>query len=277
MDLLSHGYKELLFPAAPEGGYAMEGTALHIWPRGHHMLMALANQDGSFTGTIYLPNEGADSFDRLSDADSLRAFFQAHYPDAIPALGDGFAEELATSPVGVLGTVRCHPWHRGDKALLIGDAAHAVVPFFGQGLNCGLEDCALFDGLLDEGGLTEDVFAEYDRLRKPNGDAIADMALENFVEMRDKVGDSAFLLRKAVEHQLENRLPAKFRSRYAMVVYSSIPYALAKEAGTIHETILDELCQGIDAPEQVDWARAEALLDSKLAPFLNQHGIDLGF
>lgn len=277
MDVITHGYKELLFPAAPAGGYAMNGEALHIWPRGHHMLMGLANLDGSFTGTVYLPNGGEDSFDQLDTPAKLEAFFQAHYPDAIPLLGRGWAAELLANPVGVLGTVRCRPWHHADRALLVGDAAHAIVPFFGQGLNCGLEDCAVLARLLDEGGATAEVFAAFDRLRKPNGDAIADMALENFVEMRDKVGDAAFLLRKQVEHELENRFPGKFRSRYAQVVYSPIPYADAQAAGRVQDQILAELCQGIESPDQVDWARAEALLDQQLAPFLTARGIDLAF
>lgn len=277
MDLLEHGYKELLFPAAPGGGFAMRKDALHIWPRGSHMLMGLPNQDGSFTGTIYLPNYGADSFESLTTPEKVSEFFEAYYPDALPLI-EGLPLSFLDNPTGHLGTVRSYPWHLDDRALLVGDAAHAIVPFFGQGLNCGFEDCAVLSGLLDEhGGPTADAFAAYTEARKPAGDAIADMALENFVEMRDRVSDPAFLLRKAVESRLETTFTAKYRSRYAMVMYSTIPYHHAQQAGVIQSEILDTLCEGLTSPDDVDMDQASKLIDQKLSPFVAEHAIDLAF
>ena len=273
---LPWGYKELTFPAAPGGGFAMEGSALHIWPRGGHMLMGLPNRDGSFTGTLYLPWRGpGPSFEALESALAVRELFEREYPDAVPLLPDLEAAFLA-NPTGHLDTVRTAPWHLEDKALLLGDAAHAVVPFFGQGLNAGFEDCAVFDQVLESAG--DDVagaFAETDRLRKPNADAIAAMALENFVEMRDKVGDPAFLLRKRVESRLEREMPALYRTRYAMVVYSKLPYAVAQAAGRAQDELLAELLRGVTDPEQVDLARAKTLIEAKLTPVLRKHGVSL--
>ncbi|MGE0706627.1 MAG: FAD-dependent oxidoreductase [Planctomycetota bacterium] len=278
MDLLPDGYKELLFPAAPGGGFAMEQRALHIWPRGTHMLMGLPNLDGSFTGTIYMHHEGAVSFAALDAPAAVEAFFAAHYPDAVPLLGQGLGQAFLDSPTGILGTVRCSAWRHADRVLLVGDAAHAVVPFFGQGLNCGFEDCAALDQLLRAGGSDLGaVFQAYEDERKPAGNAIADMALENYVEMRDRVGDPAFILQKRVEQRVEAALAPRYRSRYAMVVYSSIPYHLAREAGELNAGILAELCQGIEEPEQADLARAEALVAERLTPFVAAHGLDLDF
>ena len=277
LEPLPWGYKELTFPALPDGGWAMDSNALHIWPRGAHMLMGLPNRDGTFTGTVYLPWEGAQgSFQALNGVQAVRGFFQAEYPDAVPLLGPDLAGEFLANPTGHLDTVRCAPWHHQDRALLLGDAAHAVVPFFGQGLNCGFEDCAVLDELLAaQGQDLGAVFAAFSSRRKPNADAIADMALENFVEMRDKVGDPAFLLRKQVESRLERELPQLYRSRYAMVVYSSIPYAVARELGRVQDELLSELCRGVDAPEQVDLDRARALIAERLTPLRKRHGVDL--
>lgn len=276
VDMLPDGYKELLFPATPEGNYCMEVRALHIWPRGRHFLMGLPNQGGSFTGTLYLPLEGEESFATLTTPEAVRAFFDRHYAEAVPLLGD-FVADFLESPTGHLGTVRCAPWHVGETTLLVGDAAHGIVPFFGQGLNSGFEDCAVLHELLTQETPLDELFARYSARRKPNGDAIADMALENYVEMRDKVGDPAFRLRKAVESRLEKAYPEVFRSRYAMVVYSSIPYALAQEAGRIHDGILDALCAGIEDPEAADLARGRALIEERLTPWLEAQGISLAF
>jgi kynurenine 3-monooxygenase len=276
VDMLSHGYKELTFPAAPGGGFAMREDALHIWPRGDHMLMGLPNPDGSFTGTLYLARTGEQSFESLTSAEDVVAFFETHYPDSV-ALLPGLGESFMSTPMGELGTVRSFPWNVGGRALLVGDSAHGIVPFFGQGLNCGFEDCVVLAQLLDEQDDMEIVFTAYAASRKTNTDAIADMALANFVEMRDSVGDPAWLLRKGVQGALEKAFPTRYRSRYAMVMYSYIPYRHAFDAGLIHGIILDELCEGLDDPESVDLERASALIDERLKPFLDANDIDLEF
>jgi len=275
-DMLEHGYKELLFPAAADGEFPMAGHALHIWPRGDHMLMGLANPNGSFTGTIYLRHEGPDSFAEIDTPDEVDAFFHAHYADAIGLLED-FQEEFLRHPLGQLGTVRCHPWHLEGKALLVGDAAHGIVPFFGQGLNCGFEDCAILDELLARYDEMRTVFAVFDTRRKPDAEAIADMALENFVEMRDLVADPRFVLRKLVETRIEQTFPELYRSRYAMVMYSTIPYRVAYEVGAVQEELLGELLEGVREPEDVDMDRAQTLIATKLTPIHDRYQVDLTF
>ena len=278
VSMLDHGYKELLIPAGDDGGFRIEKNALHIWPRGEFMLMALPNLDGGFTVTLYLPFEGEQGFDRLDSAERVMSLFREQFADAVPLISD-LTRSFVSSPTGELGTVRCGPWHFEDRVMLIGDAAHAIVPFFGQGMNTGFEDCTVLGELLDRPGRGRwgDVFAELTGLRKPNADAIADMALENFVEMRDRVGDAAFLLRKQVEHRLEQEMPAEYRSRYSMVMYSHIPFRLAFEAGRIQSRILDELCSGLETAEKLDLARARRLVHERLAPFLREHRISLDY
>lgn len=272
---LGHGYKELEIPPTATGGYRLEPNALHIWPRGRHMMMALANRDGSFTVTVYLPDEGEHGFDTLDTPEAVEAFFTREFPDSIPLM-PGLKKDFLANPTGRLGTMRTAPWHWGDRAALIGDAAHAIVPFFGQGMNCGFEDCAVLDHLLDRfGGDWEQALSEYSRVRPMDGNAIADMALENFVEMRDHVGDAAFLRRKEVEHALERAWPLEFRSRYAMVVYSSIPYHVVQELGRLQDQILDQLCTGITSAKDVDLAAAHELIRSRLAPEHHRLGVDL--
>jgi kynurenine 3-monooxygenase len=272
------GYKELLFPAGPDGTYSMDQRALHIWPRGRQMLMGLPNQDGSFTGTIYMPYEGPESFESVSDPAKAKAFFEEHYPDAIPHLEENFAEELVAAPLGKLATTRCFPWTLEDRVMLVGDAAHPIVPFFGQGLNSGFEDVAVLSELLEAaGGFSAQLFADYQAARKPAGDAIAAMALENYVEMSDKVGDPAFILKKRVEARVEQALAPRYRTRYACVVYSGIPYHKAQELGRINERILNELCEGISTPEEADLERAAALVAEHLTPFVEAEGLDLEF
>jgi kynurenine 3-monooxygenase len=269
---LSHGYKELEIPADKKS--SMAGDALHIWPRGQIMLMALPNRDGSFTVTLYLPHAGKDGFDSLTRPADVQRLFATQFTDAAPLI-PSLEQTFLANPTGHLGTVRCAPWYSGGRALLVGDAAHAIVPFFGQGMNCGFEDCTVLDALLDRtpAGDWEAAFREFYAARKPDCDAIAEMALENFVEMRDRVGDPAFLLRKRVEHLLEVEHPSEYRSRYALVMYSRIPYRLAQQAGEIQAQILDELCAGLNRVDDVDRARALDLVRSRLTPFLVRHSI----
>lgn len=279
VEMLDHGYKEVLFPADPTSGeFSMDGHALHIWPRGEHMLMALANKDRSFTGTVYLPfDDESASFAALGDTDSVTAFFEEHYGDAIAHLGDDFEREFVDGPTGELGTVRCEPWNLDDRVLLVGDAAHGIVPFFGQGLNAGFEDCTVLWRLLDEGRDLAATFAAFYEARKPNTDAIADMALENFVEMRDRVADARFLARKAIEHRIEQAMPEIYRSRYATVMYSHNDYRAAREAGLIQQEILEELVDAAPSSDELDLDRARRLIERKLVPYYEQNQVDLGF
>jgi len=275
---LGHGYKELLIPAGPGGSFRIEKNALHIWPRGDLMLMALPNLDGSFTVTLYLPGQGTASFDELDSPGKVEALFEEQFLDSVSLIPD-LAESFLAGPTGELGTVRCHPWHYRDKVSLIGDAAHAIVPFFGQGMNCGFEDCTVLDELLDEHGDENwgAVLSDFDESRKPQADAIADMALENFVEMRDSVGDARFLLRKQVEHRLEQEWPDEYRSRYSMVMYGSVPYRVAQQAGEIEGEILDRLCDGLQDVGDLDLPRARRMIREKLTPFLRESSVDLGY
>lgn len=264
-DVLPHGYKELTMPAAPEGIPRLEQNALHIWPRGGFMLIALPNTDGSFTATLFLPFSGAESFKALADEKNVLTFFQTRFPDALPLIPN-LAREFLTHPTGKLGTVRCAPWHADGKALLLGDAAHAIVPFHGQGMNCAFEDCAIFDRLLEEHTDWESLFQAFEMQRKPNADAIAAMALENYGEMRDAVRDPKFHLRKEIEWLLEERHPERFIARYSMVMFHRIPYAVAQERGEIQAALLNRLSESIDRLEEVDLSLADRLVREKLEP-----------
>ena len=263
---LDYGYKELTIPAGRDGKHVFEIHALHIWPRGNHMLIALPNIDGTFACILFLPFEGADSFDQMRTQEAVTQFFQDKFPDAtsrMPNLVDNFF----ANPTGSMVTVKCSPWSFAGKALLLGDAAHAIVPFFGQGINCGFEDCTILLELLDRHGPDwARVFREFEESRKVNTDAIADMAVENFVEMRDRVADPRFLFRKKVELALEAKYPRLFVPKYAMVTFHRIPYATAFNRGQIQERILMELCNGIEDVESLDWNKADRLIRSQLTP-----------
>jgi kynurenine 3-monooxygenase len=275
---LSHGYKQLPIPAGEGSAFRIQKNAVHLWPRGHVLLLALANLDGSFTATLYLPMEGASSFRELDTAEKVRELFERQFPDAIPLIPD-LANRFLENPTGSLATVRCSPWHAGGRVALIGDAAHTIVPLFGQGMNCGFEDCTVLDELLARHGRDDwdTVFAEFARDRKPQADAIADMSIENFVEIRDRVADARFLLRKEVERRLERDRPGEYRSRYSMVMFGDVPYRTAREAGLIQQEILDELCDGLDRADDLDAGRARRLVREKLTPFLKRHAVDLSY
>ena len=265
-EYLDYGYKELTIPAGPGGEHVLEANALHIWPRGKYMLIALPNIDGTFACILFLPFEGQDSFAQLTSPPMLREFFQSRFPDA-SALMPQLEENFFTNPTGAMVTVKCSPWHAGDRALLLGDAAHAIVPFFGQGINCGFEDCTIFLELLDRHGPEwERIFREFEAARKENTDAIGDMAVENFVEMRDRVADPHFLFRKKMELVLESRYPQRFVPKYAMVTFHRIPYATAKRRGEIQDRMLTEFCEGVNTIEELDWRRAGELINAELTP-----------
>ena len=258
-DWLDHDYKELTIPAAADGRHAMEPHALHIWPRGGFMLIALPNSDGSFTATLFLARSGTDSFDTLTGPDRITTLFRSQFPDALQLMPH-LIEEFVNHPRGQLGTVYCRPWHTGGQLLLLGDAAHAIVPFHGQGMNAAFEDCFVLDSLLDRHDGWDTLFADFERSRLPNTAAIAQMALENYIEMRDTVRDPAYLRRKALAMELERRFPDHFIPRYSMVMFHpEISYAEALRRGSEQERILSELDAG-HAHGEVDLDRARALI-----------------
>jgi kynurenine 3-monooxygenase len=222
---LEHGYKELAIPAGPGGGHALEPHALHIWPRGAFMMIALPNSDGSFTGTLFWPLEGPHSFAGLRTADQVRRFFAETFPDAAPLIPH-LAEEYFGNPTGTLVTVRCRPWHLDGRAVLIGDAAHAIVPFYGQGANAAFEDCVVLSECVSKHGPDlAGAFAEFEARRRLHTDVLAELALQNFVEMRDRVASRRFLLVKRLEHGLHRAFPRWFVPLYTMVTFSRTPYA----------------------------------------------------
>jgi len=263
-DVLSSGYKELTMPARG-GGFAMHREALHIWPRGNFMLIALPNLDGSFTCTLFLPFEGSPSFGELRTEADAQAFFGRYFPDAVPLI-PGLSHQFMQAPLGRMVTVKASPWSRGS-AVLIGDAAHAIVPFFGQGMNAGFEDVTLLAGMLT--GNRVDDFARFAAARKPDTDAIADLAVENFVEMRDKVADPQFLRMREIEHALQERMPGRYLTRYQLVTFTRIPYRIALWAGEIQARLLAELA----AQPDPDYEHGIAVAEETLVPLLRAHGV----
>jgi kynurenine 3-monooxygenase len=258
---LDHDYKELTIPPVA-GAPALEKHALHIWPRGGFMLIALPNTDASFTATLFLARAGAAGFAALDSGAAIAQFFAREFPDAVPLL-PRLVEEFAQHPQGQLGTVHTAPWRVGGKLLLLGDAAHAIVPFHGQGMNAAFEDCRVLDELLDRHDDWETLFGEFERTRRPDTEAIARMALENYVEMRDSVLDARFVRLKSLAMALERRFPDRFIPRYSMVMFHpEIPYAEALRRGALQARLLDEL----DAGGDPDSAFAEDLVRERLPP-----------
>jgi kynurenine 3-monooxygenase len=262
--LLDHGYKELSIPPAPNGDFALEPNALHIWPRGDFMLIALPNTDRSFTATLFLPLAGALSFERIA-ADGAAGFFSRHFPSA-RALMPRLEEEFAENPIGSLGTVSCTPWSDGAGVLLLGDAAHAIVPFHGQGMNAAFEDCRCIDRLLETHGPRWDrVFAAFEAERRDDTAAIAEMALENYAEMRDRVRDPKFQLRAELAFELERRHPAHFVPRYSMVMFHpEIGYREAQRRGRVQQQILEHLTGDATRLSGIDFELARRLIEARL-------------
>ena len=264
-EFLDHDYKELTIPAV-NGGPALDPHALHIWPRGGFMLIALPNTDDSFTATLFLARKGETSFASLAAAAGAKEFFQREFPDAVPLIPDLLAE-FHSHPQGQLGTVRTTPYHFGAQVLLLGDAAHAIVPFHGQGMNAAFEDCSVLDQLLDTRQDWQSLFAAFSHDRLPDAEAIAQMALENYTEMRHTVLDSKYVRQRQLSLELELRFPQRFIPRYAMVMFHpEIPYSEALRRGSIQARILDELDAIAHATGQVDLALAERLITERLPP-----------
>ena len=261
---LDYGYKELTIPDGPARKHVLETNALHIWPRGNYMLIALPNVDGTFACILFLPFQGQDSFAELASPQAVQEFFELRFPDAL-SLMPQLSQNFFANPTGAMVTIKCSPWHAAGKVLLLGDAAHAIVPFFGQGINCGFEDCTVLLQLLDPSrGNWEHTFREFEQARRVNTDAIADLALENFVEMRDRVADPRFLFRKKVELALEAKYPEIFVPKYSMVTFHRIPYGTAKTRGEIQDRLMAELCDGVNSLDDLDWTKADHLIRAQL-------------
>jgi kynurenine 3-monooxygenase len=259
-DWLDHDYKELTIPPV-NGRPALDPNALHIWPRGGFMLIALPNLDQSFTATLFLARVGPRSFAALPDSQAVLDFFLEEFPDTVPLIPN-LTAEFQAHPAGQLGTVHAAPWRVGGQVLLLGDAAHAIVPFHGQGMNAAFEDCVVLDQLMDQADDWQSLFAEFERVRRPNTEAIAQMALENYTEMRDTVLDPGFVRKKALALELERRFPDRFIPRYSMVMFHpEIPYGEALRRGAVQAQMLSELDR---ADGNTDFTLAARLINERL-------------
>jgi kynurenine 3-monooxygenase len=238
---IEHGYKELRIPASESGDYLLEPNALHIWPRESYMLIALPNPDKTFTCTLFLPFEGPASFNNLNSEDAILSFFEKNFPDALPLMPT-LIEDFRDNATSSLVTIRCYPWVR-NKTVLIGDASHGIVPFYGQGMNAGFEDCRVLDELLDEyQDKWKKVLPVFQETRKPDADAIAQLALDNFIEMRDKVADQEFILQKKIETRLHDLYPDRWIPLYTMVTFrDDIRYSDALATGKKQQAIMDDV------------------------------------
>lgn len=252
------GYKELIIPPGPDGSFLLQKNALHIWPRGTFMMIALPNPDGNFTCTLFLPFEGEKSFAKLTTRDAVKKFFDEEFPTAVPLMPT-LLDDFFANPTSSLVTVKCFPWTFDGRIALIGDAAHAIVPFYGQGMNCGFEDCVVLNQLIDKHKEQwPQVLDEFQQLRKPDGDAIADLAVANFIEMRDKTADPKFLLQKKIEARFSQKHPEKWIPLYSMVTYSpEIRYSVALREGLRQQAIMDSVMALPDIEKRWDSAEVE--------------------
>ena len=267
LEWLGHGYKELEIPPAGDGGFRIEPNALHIWPRGRYMCIALPNDERTFTVTLFLPNESASpgdpSFETVVTGDDARRLFERDFADALPLIPD-LEDAFETHPTGTLATLYLDRWSHGDKAVLLGDAAHAMVPFHGQGMNCAFEDCVALAQQIDGDADLARAFATFEAQRRPNALAIQQMAIENYLEMRERVDDADFLLQRALERELATRHPDRFVPRYAMVTFRRIPYATAFERGAVQRELLVEATRGRVSLDGIDWAALDAEVRGRL-------------
>lgn len=254
---IADGYREILLPANPDGSYRMDKNALHIWPRGRFMLIALANEDGSFTCTLFMPHENDEfSFNKLKSKDAVNYFFKTVFPDffqMMPQIADAWEDH----PLSNLAIIRCYPWTKG-KVALMGDAAHATVPFYGQGMNAGFEDCTVLWGLMQKHNENwDEIFNEYSETRKPDGDALQDLSLENYYVMRDYVADPSFLLRKKIEAKFSELYPTKWLPLYSQVTFSNIRYSVAYKQGQMQNEIMDQIMKMTDIEK--NWNNPEII------------------
>ena len=262
---LDHGYKELEIPPAVDGDFRIEPNALHIWPRGHYMCIALPNDERTFTVTLFMPKDGPHpSFATVDDAETAQALFEEQFPDTLPLIPD-LRLDYERNPVGSLGTLYLDRWHLDGRAVLLGDAAHAMVPFHGQGMNCAFEDCVSLARHIGNADSFEAAFAAFEAERKPNAEAIQHMALENYYEMRDRVDDADYLLQRALELVLQERHPGRFVPHYAMVTFMRIPYRVALERSEVQRELLREATAGIDSLDAIDWAMLDVRVRERLA------------
>ena len=239
---IDHDYKELLIPAGKYNSYLLDKNALHIWPRGDFMLMALANLDGSFTCTLFAPKKGLNSFEGLNKKEEVEAYFANIFPDFFELVPNLY-EQWLLNPTSSLGIVRTFPWHIKDTTLIIGDAAHATVPFYGQGMNCGFEDCRILNNFLDKYDNISTCFENFSNERKPNGDGVQELSMHNFIVMRDKTADPKFLLQKKIEKKFSNLYPNKWTPLYSMVSFTNISYSDAWRIGLRQEKIMKKIMQ----------------------------------
>lgn len=259
---IDYGYKELHIPAGANGEFLLDKNSLHIWPRGEFMLIALPNMDGSFTCTLFLPFEGELAFDDLNNETQVRAYFDKYFPDAVKLMPN-LIEDFFRNPTSALVTVRCFPWHH-QSTVLMGDAAHAVVPFFGQGMNCGFEDVRILDELMDKYSTQQELFNAYSQVRKANGDAIAQMALDNFIEMRDKVGIPEFREMKHIEHEIMESDSYNYTSMYQYVSFSNEPYEYAYNIGKKQNAMLEAMLKDKDIYTKIKENKIQEYLDKYL-------------
>ncbi len=240
-EFLNTGYKELNIPANPDGTHKLDKNSFHIWPRGEYMLIALPNLDGSFTCTLFMPFEGEKSFQSLTDRKSVEAFFEKNLPDTIDVIPN-LTEDFFANPTSTLVTMKCFPWTYEDKVALIGDASHAIVPFYGQGMNAGFEDISVLNELMNlYGDDWKTIFSEYEKSRKPNADAIAELSYRNFMEMSSKTADEKFLLQKKIEKHFAEKHPEKWLPLYDRVTFSNRPYSEALAIGDFQNAIMEEI------------------------------------
>ena len=249
-NFLRHGYKELTIPPNPDGTHRIEKNALHIWPRGAYMVIALPNLDGSFTVTMFHPYEGEHGFNTLNAADKVQRYFEKEYPDIVPHMPE-LVEDYFDNPTGTLGTIKCYPWQANGKVLIMGDAAHAIVPFYGQGMNAAFEDVTVFDQILNEHeGDWKKIFKTFEDTRSDDTNAIADLAVDNFYEMRDHVDNPDFKKKRSLEMELEQNYP-EYYSKYSLVTFNeNIPYAEAMRKGREQDALLLKICQQGELPEK---------------------------
>ncbi|MDQ3395166.1 MAG: FAD-dependent monooxygenase [Bacteroidota bacterium] len=273
-NFIEHGYKELTIPPTPQNEFALKENALHIWPRRQFMLIALPNPDKTFTCTLFFPLKGEISFESLDTNEKVYQFFKETFPDVMPLMPD-FLNNYFKNPTSSLVTINCFPWSVKGKAVLIGDAAHGILPFFGQGMNSGFEDCRIFDALIgDHEGKWDIILEEFQNIRKPNTDAIGELALQNFVEMRDLVADPKFLLRKKIEARLHQMFPLEWIPLYSMVTFSDMPYSSAKALGAIQESTMDKVMEIPDIEDNWENLDYQGIIN-EFGQLKNQHAASI--